>query len=184
MLAVIYALVLGLAYGEIRFRELPRVFAESALSTAVVMSIIACAAIFSWVMIYEQVPKMAAELVFSITRDPKLIMAMSIVLFLILGCFMESVAIIMLTVPVMLPIIVQVGIDPIHFGIVMLVSLMIGLLTPPVGVCLYVVANILKIRVGEMAIALTPFYIALLLANVLVAYSPQLSLWLPNLMGK
>ncbi len=182
VLAVVYALGLGLAYGEIRFRDVPRVLGESALSTASTMAIIACAAIFSWVMIYEQVPAMVAHLIFSVTRDPNLIMAIALIAYLILGCFMESVAIIMLTVPVILPIIVQVGIDPIHFGMVMMVNLMIGLLTPPVGVCLYVVANVVKTSVGQMTRALAPFYIALLVANVIAAYTPQLVLWLPNLM--
>lgn len=182
VLAVVYALVLGLAYGEIKPRDLPRVLSESALSTATTMSIIACAAIFSWVMIYEQVPALVAQLIFSVTQDANVIMAIALVAYLILGCFMESVAIIMLTVPVILPIILQVGIDPIHFGIVMMVNLMIGLLTPPVGVCLYVVANIVKTPIGQMTKALAPFYIALLIANILVAYMPQLALWLPNMM--
>ena len=97
---------------------------------------------------------------------------------------MESIAIIMLAVPVLFPIITQVGIDPVHFGIMMLVALMIGLLTPPVGVCLYAVANIIKVPVQSLAKELVPFYLALLVALLLIAYVPSITLLLPNILGR
>lgn len=183
-IAVLYALFIGcVVYREIKLKDLARIFADAALTTALTMAIIATAAIFSWLLIYERVPAIITQAIFSVTTDPSLIMAISIVIFLILGCFMESVAIIMLAVPILYPIIVSVGIDPVHFGIMMLVALMIGLLTPPVGVCLFAVSSVVKTPVENLIKEIWPFYLALLIALLLIAYVPSITLWLPDVLG-
>lgn len=171
-------------YRELRLSDLRNVVIETIQNTAMVMYIIATASVFSWILIYEQVPALVADFVLSLTNNPHVVMLLLIAAFLVLGTFMESIAIIMLTIPVVFPVITRLNIDPVHFGIVMLVSLMIGLVTPPVGVCLFAVCEVAKVTIGDVTKELLPFYVALLVAVLLIAFFPGLVLTLPRLMMK
>jgi tripartite ATP-independent transporter DctM subunit len=181
--AALYALLLGtLVYRELGLRDLLRVFRESMNTTAVVGFIVAAATLFNWVLTRERVPQQVAELLLGVTDSPILILLLINLLLLFLGMFMEALAIMVLTVPVLLPVIQALGIDPVHFGIVLTLNLMIGLLTPPMGIGLFVVAKVGNIPFDRLAVAVAPFYVPLLTALVLITIFPQITLFLPDLL--
>jgi len=180
--ASVYALILGmLVYREIKVAHLPQVLWETIQNTVQVMFIISAASIFGWLLIRQQVPTMIVEGMMSLTATPWVVLLIINVILLILGCFMEAIAIMLLTIPVFMPMIARVGVDPVHFGVVMTLNLMIGLLTPPVGMCLYAVSAISKVPLWPLAKELWPYIVALTVCLFLVTYIPGLVLWIPNL---
>jgi len=182
-IADVYAfIVVWLIYREFRLRDLLGLLIEVARSTAILMFIICAASSFSWVVIHENIPNLVGNFLFSLNFGKHSIILLCIIIYLILGLFMESLANIMITVPVLLPIILKAGINPVHFGVVMLVTLMIGLNTPPLGVCLYAVANVAKTPIEKIIKEMVPFYICLIIVVLIIGYVPQLTLWLPSIM--
>jgi tripartite ATP-independent transporter DctM subunit len=180
--ASLYALVLGmLVYGEIRVGDLPRILWETIQNTIQVMFIISTASIFGFLLVRQQVPMTLVEGLMSLTTTPWVVLLIINVILLILGCFMEAIAIMLLTIPVFMPLIGRVGVDPVHFGVVLTLNLMIGLLTPPVGMCLYAVAGISKVPLWTLAKELGPYIVALTVCLGLVTYIPGIVLWIPNL---
>ncbi len=180
--ASIYALVLGmLVYREIKVPDLPRILWETTHNTVQVMFIISAASIFGWLLIRQQVPTTIVEGLMGLTSTPWVVLLIVNVILLILGCFMEAIAIMLLTIPVFMPLIVRVGVDPVHFGVVMTLNLMIGLLTPPVGMCLYAVSAISQVPLWPLAKELWPYIVALVVCLALVTYFPGLVVWIPNL---
>jgi C4-dicarboxylate transporter DctM subunit len=180
--ASLYALILGmLVYREIRVADLPRILWDTIQNTVQVMFIISAASIFGWLLIRQQVPTTIVESLMSLTTTPWIVLLIINVILLILGCFMEAIAIMLLTIPVFMPLIARVGVDPVHFGVVMTLNLMIGLLTPPVGMCLYAVSAISKVPLWPLAKELWPYIVALTVCLFLVTYVPGLVVWIPNL---
>ena len=180
--ASLYALILGmLIYGEIKVADLPRILWETVQNTVQVMFIIAAAGIFGFLLIRQQVPMTLVEGLMSLTTTPWVVLLVINVILLILGCFMEAIAIMLLTIPVFMPLIARVGVDPVHFGVVLTLNLMIGLLTPPVGMCLYAVSAISKVPLWPLAKELWPYIVALTVCLFLITYIPGLVLWIPNL---
>jgi tripartite ATP-independent transporter DctM subunit len=180
--AAIYSLALGLfIYREMSWRDLPRIFKESVSTSAVVGLIVAGASLFGWVLAREQVPQKVAALFLTISHDPLVILLIINLLLLFLGCIMEGLAIMILLVPVLLPVTQAVGIDPVHFGVVVVMNLMIGILTPPFGVALFVVAKVGNIPFHVLARAILPFLGPLIVVQVIVTYWPGLILFLPRL---
>jgi C4-dicarboxylate transporter DctM subunit len=180
--ASLYALLLGmLVYGEIRVADLPRILWETIQNTIQVMFIISVASIFGFLLVRQQVPTTVVEGMMSLTVTPWVILLIINVILLILGCFMEAIAIMLLTIPVFMPLIGRVGVDPVHFGVVLTLNLMIGLLTPPVGMCLYAVSSVSKVPLWTLAKELWPYIVALTVCLGLVTYIPGLVLWIPNL---
>ena len=180
--ASLYALIVGmLVYGEIKLADLPRILWETAQNTIQVMFIISAAGIFGFLLIRQQVPMTLVAGLMPLTTTPWVVLLIINVILLILGCFMEAIAIMLLTIPVFMPLIARVGVDPVHFGVVMTLNLMIGLLTPPVGMCLYAVSAISKVPLWPLAKELWPYIVALTVCLGLVTYVPGLVLWLPNL---
>ncbi|MDO5090920.1 MAG: TRAP transporter large permease [Cardiobacteriaceae bacterium] len=180
--AVVYALFLGLVvYRTLSWRRLVEVSMETIETTAVILFIVSAAAIFAWILTSNQVPQKAAALLggFADSRVAVLV-AINLVL-LVVGCFMETIAAITILVPVLLPLAVGVGVDPVHFGIIMVLNLMIGLLTPPVGMVLYVLSRVANIRFERCMRGTMPFLIPLFACLLLVTFVPALSLWLPTL---
>ncbi len=178
-----YAFVLGFfVYKELSVRDLGKVIADSALSTAAVAIIISAAQPFGWVLTLAQAP----QAVFAFFQDIQLaqwqVYAILNVIFLIIGCFMEGIAVMVMAIPVILPLIHQAGIDPVHFGVVYTVNSMIGTITPPVGMIMYVVCALGKVSIAEFSREVWPFLVALGLALVLITYLPGLAMWLPNLL--
>jgi tripartite ATP-independent transporter DctM subunit len=180
--ASLYALILGmLVYGEITVADLPRILWETIQNTIQVMFIIAAAGIFGFLLIRQQVPMTLVEGLMSLTTTPWVVLLVINVILLILGCFMEAIAIMLLTIPVFMPLIARVGVDPVHFGVLLTLNLMIGLLTPPVGMCLYAVSSVSKVPLWPLAKELWPYIVALTVCLGLVTYVPGLVLWIPNL---
>lgn len=184
--SVIYALIVSaFVYKELTLKKLYKTLLDSLLTSAVVGIIIAVSFGLSFLFTLSQVPQKLAISLTSVTTNPILILLILNGFFFILGMFMDPTATILIVTPILMPIIMKVGIDPVHFGIVMIFNLMIGLLTPPVGMSLYTVANIGKISIEKLIKELIPFYILLLTILLVLTVYPQIILFLPNLlMGK
>jgi C4-dicarboxylate transporter DctM subunit len=181
VIAVVYAYLVGaFVYRELKTRELPKIFMNAAVSTAVVMLIIATANVLGWVLSYQRIPEMMTTFFFSISREPWAILLMVNIVLLILGCFMNPTAIIIVMVPFFMPLITKLGIDPVHFGIIVTVNTAIGQLTPPVGVCMFISCGIAKITIAEFTRECAIFIGALIVVLALVTYLPSAVMLLPD----
>jgi tripartite ATP-independent transporter DctM subunit len=162
---------------------LRRVFQESAVTTATVMIVVGTSSLFAWFLAIENVPNAARAMFMALTDNP-IIFLLAVNLFLILiGCFVDTVPAILIFVPILQPAAMSFGIDPIHFAIVVIVNLMVGLNTPPIGTNLFVISSVTGRPIGAIARALMPFYVVKLIALALITYLPILSLWLPRAAG-
>ncbi len=180
---VFYALFLGaVVYQELTWERLVRGARDTVRATAMIMFIISSAAIFAWVLTVEQVPAQASEFLLGFSKDPVVLLLLTNVILLCVGMFMESIAAIMVMTPLLVPPLVEAGVDPVHLGVVVVFNLMIGLLTPPVGMSLYMVSIISNVTFSRMARVIWPFLVPLLVALVIVTLVPSLSTWLPDLM--
>lgn len=179
----LYMLVLGMAYGKIKLRDLPKIFTDTVMTTAAIMLIVASAALVGYAFASERVPQALASGMLELTTDPTLFLILVALLMLILGTVVDAVAVLVLTVPMLMPIAVELGIEPIVLGVLMILSLMIGLLTPPVGTVLYVMSSTLKVPVGEVFRGAAPFIIPMLAICALIIAFPDLILWLPGQLG-
>ena len=186
VVAVVYAVFLSvLFYHELTPRQLIKVLTLVAGNTAKITFIIASAGLYGWLLSREGVPQMFTDFFLSVSRDPWVILLMVNVLLLILGCLMETTAILVILTPVLMDLITKVGIDPVHFGVVLTLNLMIGLLTPPVGMVLYVMVSLAKVSVTEFTKECGIFMLALVVVLGLITYIPGLVIFLPHLiMGK
>ncbi len=180
--AVFYGLVLGLCYRTLNLKKLIQVSMETIETTAVIMLIVAGASIFSWLLTENQVTEKFATLVLAISRNTIVVLLLMNLILFVTGFFMETIAAITILVPVLLPIAVEVGVDPVHFGVIMVLNLMIGLLTPPVGMVLYVLSRVAKVPFERCAAATFPFLIPLVIVLLLITFIPQLSMWLPGVL--
>jgi tripartite ATP-independent transporter DctM subunit len=179
--AVLYSLFLGLVlYRELDWKSLIRVLREALDDTSVILFIIAAASLYGWLLARYQIPSGIAEKILGITQDPLTIMMLINVFLLVVGCFMESLAAINILTPILLPLAMKVGIDPIHFGVVMVLNLMIGLLTPPVGMVLYSVQRVANVPFERLQRALLIFFFPLLAVLLLISLYPPLVTWLPS----
>jgi tripartite ATP-independent transporter DctM subunit len=147
----------------------------------VVLFIVAAASIFAWILTSSRITEQFAAVVLGATDSPWLVLVLMNLILLVVGCFLETIAAITILVPVFLPIIEKLGIDPVHFGVVMVLNLMIGLLTPPVGMVLYVLSRVSGLSFERCVAATTPFLIPLVLVLALITFIPSLTLWLPTL---
>lgn len=180
-IAVAYAIVLSLAYKELTLSSFFKTCIETLKSTAGVLFIVASAAIFAWVLTVEQMPQQVSSLMLGISDNPVILLMLSNVILLVAGMFLESTAAIMILTPILLPPLVAAGVDPVHFGLVMVFNLMIGMITPPVGMSVYMLSPIVGLPVGKVFKACLPYLASLLVALIVLTYVPQISLWLPNL---
>jgi len=180
--AVAWALFLGLVwYRTLNFRRFVRVSMETIETTAIIMLIVAGASIFAWILTSNRVTEHFVGLITGLTQNPLLVLLIFNVILFVVGFFMETIAAITILVPVMLPVITQVGIDPVHFGVVMVLNLMIGLLTPPVGMVLYVLTRVSGESFERCTNATLPFLVPLVAVLMLITFFPGFSLWLPTL---
>ena len=183
--ATAYAMILGLfVYRSLSWREFVRVSMETMETTSIILLIVAGASIFGYLITTTKITDQLADFVLSITRSPMLILFLVNVFLLIIGCFMETIASITILVPVLLPLMEKIGVDPVHFGVVMVLNLMIGLLTPPVGMVLYILARVANLSFERTMKACGPFLLPLLVTLAIVTYWPQMVLFLPNLFYK
>ena len=182
--ACVWAMVLGLVwYRTLSWKLFVKVCLDTVETTATVMFIVAAASIFGWMLTATGVTTAIAEWVLAVTKQPWLFLLMANLLMLFVGCFLEPTAAITILVPILLPIARQLGVDPVHFGLVMVLNLMIGLLHPPMGMVLFVLARVAKLSVERTTVAILPWLAPLLLALIVLTYIPSISLWLPRTMG-
>jgi len=182
-IAVLYTLVLGLAYREINWKNLPEVLLEASATTAIVMLLIGASMGMSWVMSYENIPQGISDVLLGLSDNPIVILLISNLLLLFAGIFMAMTPAVLIFTPIFLPIVTALGMDPVQFGIVMVLNLCIGLCTPPVGSVLFVGVGIAGTTIEKVVKPLLPMFLAMILALFLVTYFPGLSLWLPKLFG-
>jgi tripartite ATP-independent transporter DctM subunit len=185
IVSALYAFVVGLfVYKGFKLRDIPGIALESAIGSGSLILLVGLANVFGWILTSEQIPQAIAAAMLSVTTNKYLIILMINVLLLIVGTFMETIAALIILFPPLLAVGLAVGIDPIHFAIIVVLNLMIGLTTPPVGVCLFVAANIAKVSLGAVSKAIVPFLICNIVVLFLVSYVPWISLWLPSLYFK
>ena len=179
--ACVWALFLGIVrYRTMTWKMLVKVTMDTIETTSIVLLIVAAASIFGWMLTATRTTEMIAAWVLSVTTDPMMFLLLANGLMLFVGCFLEPTAAITILVPILLPIVHKLGIDPVHFGLVMVLNLMIGLLHPPMGLVLYVLARVSKLSVERTTMAILPWLLPLLASLALVTYVPSISLWLPN----
>ena len=185
VVAVVYAFIVSFSiYREIRWKDLPKVLIDSVVTTSILMLVIANSAIFGWILANQQVPQAVAQIFLSISNNKWVILLLLNIFLLFVGTFMETTASLIILTPILFPLAVKVGIDPIHFGVVMVLNLVIGLITPPLGVCLFIACSIAKITLEQIVKAILPFLIAVIAILFIVTYIPQLSLWIPRMVMK
>jgi tripartite ATP-independent transporter DctM subunit len=179
----VYLLVLGLAYGDLRIRDLPGIFVETAVTTAAISIILAASALLGYILAREQVPQLAADAMLGVTDSQVVFLLLVNLLLILLGMAIEPTSALVISVPILLPIATEFGVDPLHFGIIAILNLMIGLLTPPVGAVLYVLSSVTGISVHEVFQGAAPFLIPLLIVLAIVTFAPDLVLFLPRVLG-
>jgi C4-dicarboxylate transporter DctM subunit len=182
VVTTVYAFFLGLWYRELRLSELPRVLTNALVTTAIVLFIVAASSLMGWLLAIEQVPQALMNGFLGISQNPWVVLALINIFLLVLGCLMDSIPILIILVPVLSPLILRLGIDPIHFGVVMVLNLMIGLLTPPVGMVMYVVCSIAKVSIRDFTRECWPMMLALTVVLAMITFYPPLVVWLPNLL--
>lgn len=181
--AVVYCLILAMAYKEISFKELKNVLVESSSTISVVMLLIAMSIAMSWVMSYENIPQMVTDSLLDSGTSPLVTILIINVILLLVGIFMDMTPAVLIFTPIFLPVATAMGIHPVHFGIIMVLNLCIGLCTPPVGAVLFIGVSVAKTSIQKVIRPLLPLFIAMLLALVAVSVFPELSLWLPRIFG-
>ena len=183
VVAVVYAFVLGMfVYREIKYSELVEIFSSVAITSASVMVTVAAAQLFGWITTAEGLGKILGAMLTSFTREPWVFLMIANAVLLVLGTVMEPIPIMVLTVPILYPVATQLGIDPVHFGLVIVLNLMIGSLTPPVGVNIFVTAAMAKVPVMRVARESMGFIWILILVLLIITYIPKIVLWLPQLL--
>ena len=182
--ASVYALIVGVfVYRELTWKDMPKVFLESGVSTAVIMFIVGVASLFSYVITVEGVADRISTAVLGVTDNKYLILAAITIILLIVGAFVDAISAFYLFIPILVPILIGVGVDMTTIGVFMTVNLAIGLFTPPVGLNLYVGAGIGKVKLEEVLRGVVPFLICAIIALLLITYIPAISNWLPDLLG-
>lgn len=180
--AALYAFIIGaFVYRKIQLQDLPDLLLKTAVTTGVVMIIVSMAAPFAWVMAAERIPARVAMTILSLTENSIIILLLINVFLLFMGTFMETTANLIILTPVLLPLTRAIGIDPVHFGAIMVLNLVIGLMTPPVGVCLFVASSISRVKLEGIVKRIWPFLVAAIVVLLIVTYVEPVSTWLPRL---
>jgi tripartite ATP-independent transporter DctM subunit len=183
-IAAAYALLLGVGlYREIAVRQLPAIFLRGAMVTAVVMLLVGTSQALSWALSYERVPQTASAALLDLSPNPLVLLVIINVLLLAVGTFMDMTPAVLVFTPILLPAVVGFGVDPVHFGIIMVANLCIGLCTPPVGTCLFVGCSVGRTSIASVVPPAIPFFLAMLVAMLLITYIPAISLTLPRWLG-
>lgn len=182
LIAVVYALALGFLYRELSIRSIWTLSAEVSVGVGTILLVVGAGASFGWILANLGVGPVVVEALLSITTSPLLLLLLVNVMLLVLGCVMDPIAILLIFTPILAPLMMQIGVDPVQFGVLMTLNLMIGLITPPIGYLLFISAAISKSKVESVVRESWPFFIALLICLAMVTYWPDFSLALPNLL--
>lgn len=181
VVASVYALIVGLfIYRELKIKNLPALIIDSAVSSAAILALVGFANVFGWILVSERIPQLITSAVLEVTDNKFLVILLINLLLLFVGMFMETIAALIILFVPLLTLAQSVGIDPLHFATLAVLNLMIGLTTPPVGVCLFICANIAKLPLTPVIRAIAPFLLTNILVLLLVSYIPALSTWLPS----
>ena len=180
IIASVYALIVGLfIYRELPLARVPKIFVDSAVSSAAILVLVGFANVFGWILVSERIPQAIANAVLSVTDNRYLVILLINLLLLFVGMFMETIAALIILFVPLLTLAQGVGVDPLHFATFAVLNLMIGLTTPPVGVCLFVCANIARLPLTPVVVAIAPFLLTNILVLLLVSYVPPIATWLP-----
>jgi len=182
-IAVVYCLVLSAVYRSIKASELPGILLDAGRTTAIVMLLVAVSTALSFVMSFARIPDIISDAVLGFTDSSVVILIIMMVVLLVVGTFMDPTPAILIFVPIFLPIVTEFGIDPVHFGAMVVMNLSVGVITPPVGNVLFVGARLARLRIEPVIAKLWPFLVAIILTLFLVVFVPQISTWLPTVMG-
>jgi tripartite ATP-independent transporter DctM subunit len=180
-IAVLYSVILGFIYKEITFDKLPQILLDSSATTAIVMLLIGASMSMSWALSFENIPQDISAGLLSISDNKIMILLIINLLLLFVGIFMDMTPAVLIFTPIFLPVVMKLGLDPVHFGIIMILNLCIGLCTPPVGSVLFVGVGIANTTIEKVIKPLLPLFVVMIIALFLITYFPQLSLWLPGL---
>ncbi|GAA5520286.1 TRAP transporter large permease subunit [Aliifodinibius salicampi] len=182
-IAVVYTLILGFVYREVTVKNLPDILMSSVNTTAIVMLLIATSISMSWVMSFENIPQDISAALLAMSDSKIVILLMINFILLFVGTFMDMTPAVLIFTPIFLPIVTELGIDPLHFGIMMVLNLSIGLCTPPVGTILFVGVGVAGTTIEKVIKPLLPLFLAMIIALLLITFFPQLTLWLPEVFG-
>jgi len=182
--AVFYALIISLfVYRDIKPIDLPKIIINTAVTSSLVMLVIGTASIFSWLLASKEIPQYITEAVITITHNRIAILLLINIVLLMVGTFMETTASLIILTPVLLPLMNEIGVDPLHFGVILVLNLVIGLTTPPVGVCLFIACAIGEIKLEQITKAILPFLLASIIVLLIVTYWESLIMVIPKLFG-
>jgi C4-dicarboxylate transporter DctM subunit len=183
-IAVFYALFIGLfIYRDIHLRDLPRIIVKTGATSSLVMLVIGTASIFSWLLASEEIPQLVTESMLTLTQNKIIILLLMNILLLIIGTFMELTASLIILAPVLLPLMLEIGVDPLHFGVILVLNLVIGLTTPPVGVCLFIACSIARTSLEKLSRAIIPFLLASIAVLIICTYWEGLIMAIPKYFG-
>ena len=181
-IAVAYAFMLSVVfYREVKLKDLPEILLQTGVTTAVIMLLIGASSGMSWIMTITNIPQTVSALLLGLSDNPLVIMLMINLLLLFVGTFMDMTPAVLIFTPIFLPIAQTLGIDPVHFGIILIANLCIGLCTPPVGTCLFLGCGVGNTTIARVTPFMIPFFIAMFIGLMLISYIPGLSMWLPGL---
>lgn len=182
-IAVVYSLLLGVAYRELKMKDMLPVLIESVVTTSIVLLMVATSSMMSWAMANADIPGFIADFVLSASENPIMIMLLMNIILLVVGTFMDMTPAVLIFTPIFLPIATTLGIDPVHFGIILVFNLCIGICTPPVGTALFVGCSVSGSKLGEVVPKIIPLFVIMILTLAVITIFPQISLWLPQLAG-
>ncbi len=183
-IAVLYSFVLAVGiYREVKLSELGNILLKSTETTAIVLALIATSAAMSWILSYENIPQTVSQGLLTLSDNPLLILLLINIILLIVGAFMDMTPAVLIFTPIFLPVAIELGMSPLHFGIMLILNLSIGLVSPPVGSVLFVACAIAKVRLEQLMKPLLPMYAAMIVVLLFVTYIPAISEWLPALFG-
>ena len=182
-IAVLYSMILAFCYRGITFGDLPFIFRDATSTTAVVLLLVGTSTSMSWMMAYANIPQIFAELLLSLAESKLVILLLMNIVFLLVGIFVDITPAVLLLTPIFLPVASALDVHPVHFGIVIVLNLCIGLCTPPVGTVLFVGVGVSKTTIAKVVRPLFPLYLAMLVTLLFITYFPQITLWLPGVLG-
>ena len=180
-IAVLYSIILGFIYKELSIKKLPKIFLKSVETTAIVMLLISASMCMSWVLSFENIPQEISSFLLGFSDNKMIILLIINLILLIVGIFMDITPAVLIFTPIFLPVVTTLGIDPVHFGIILVLNLCIGLCTPPVGSILFVGVGVAKTSIVNVIKPLIPFFIVMIISLFLITYIPSITLFLPNL---
>ncbi|MEO5695178.1 MAG: TRAP transporter large permease [Usitatibacter sp.] len=178
--ACVYTILFGLISRELRWKAFYRAVVNVGTATGTIMFIVGVSSVFGWILVSEDIGTRVADGLLSITRDPRWMMLLIVACLLVLGCFVEVMALLILTVPILMPLVETLGIDPVHFGVVATIALTTGLITPPFGLCMFMMCSIGNVRIEEFAREIWPFIACIVVGLLLFIFFPELVVYVPN----